>query len=308
MILVEAAGVVARLAQFAGAAVLGGGALFFIYGVTPDRRTRWPFGLIRIAAGLGLIGTIGWLMTQTAQIGDAPSDALDAAKVWSVAAQTGFGRVALVRVALFLIAFAATFALRPGRGAWLALAGLGAAASASFAGTGHGARDEGLPGILHLTADVLHLLAASIWIGALAGLAGVVALASRSTDAGAGCDALTGLVRFSGIGIAVVAILVGSGLVNSWFLIGPTGLRQVLTSPYGQILVAKLALFGLMLALAAANRYRHTPRLELALQNVEAGGAPFRPVVSSVLTETVLAVAVLALVSWLGTLSPPIDA
>lgn len=304
---VETAGVVARLLQFAAAAVLGGGALFFVYGVPPDRRSRWASRLLRIAAGVGVLGTISWLMAQTALIDEGPRDAFDTAKVWSVAAETSFGRVALIRLGLFLTALAATCGRWRGRGYWLALAGLGAAASASFAWTGHGARDEGLPGALHLAADVLHLLAASVWIGALAALMGLVALASRS-GGGAGRDALTGLVRFSGIGVAVVAVLVGSGLVNSWFLIGPQGLGRMLTSYYGQLLVMKLALFGLMLVLAAANRYRHTPRLAFALQNVEAGGAPFRQVVASVVTETALAVAVLALVSWLGTLSPTIDA
>jgi putative copper resistance protein D len=304
---VDAAAIGARLLQFTAAAVLGGGALFFLYGVTPEPRGRWPSLLVRLAALLGAAGTLGWLMAQTAQIGDAPADAVDLAKVWSVAAETGFGRVTVVRLALFLFGWTLTFGRWRGRGFWLALALLGFAASASFAWTGHGASDAGLPGILHLFADVLHLVAATTWIGALAVLSVLVLVAARNPPAAEpGRAALTGLVRFSTIGVGVVAVLVASGLVNSWFQVGPGGLGRLLTTHYGQLLLVKIALFGLMLALAAVNRYRLTPRLDRTLQD-DAHAAPYRPVVASVLTETALAVLVLVAVSWLGALPPPID-
>lgn len=303
---VDGAVIVARLAQFISAAALGGGALFFLYGVTPEARANWPTRLMGIAAGAGAIGTLGWLMAQSAQVGDGPADALDAAKVWSIAADTDFGRVGLTRLCLFLLASIVSISPWRGRRLWWALAGLGAGISASFAWTGHGARDEGLAGAVHVAADILHLLAASTWIGALAGLAILASIASRpSAAADAGKDALKGLVRFSAIGVGVVGVLVASGLVNSWLLVGPAGLGRLLTTLYGQLLLAKLALFGLMLALAAANRYRHTPRLERALK--DGGSRPFAPLVRSILIETTIAIAVLAVVSWLGTLSPPID-
>ncbi len=306
MTLVDAAAIIARLAQFSGAAVLGGGALFFLYGVTPDRCKEWPLLLIRVAAGVGAIGTLGWLMAQSAQMGEGRADALDPAKVWSVAADTGFGRVALVRLGLFLLALVFAIGQRPRRRLWLVLSLLGVAASASFAWTGHGVRDEGLSGAIHVAADVLHLLAASIWIGALAVLTILVFLAGRPGASGAGQDALTGLVRFSAIGVGIVVVLTATGLVNSWLLVGRAGLGRLMTTPYGQLLLAKLVLFGLMLGLAAANRYRLTPQLEGALK-ADSGAAPFQPVVRSIITETFLAIVVLAVVSWLGTLSPPID-
>ena len=39
---------------------------------------------------------------------------------------------------------------------------------ASFAWTGHGAADEGLGGLLRVIGDVFHLIAAAVWVGALA--------------------------------------------------------------------------------------------------------------------------------------------
>lgn len=308
MTTIEAAGIIGRLLQFAAAAVLTGGPLFFLYAVTPKGGERWPMRLVRIAAGMGIVGTLGWLMTQAGQIGDTPAAAFDPAVVWSVGVDTSFGRVAALRLILFLAALLATFLPARRRSYWLLLTTLGAVAAASFAWTGHGVRDEGMAGVAHLAADVLHLLAAFVWIGALAALVLLVWFARREGSATQGPDALLGLVRFSGIGAAVVAALVASGLANSWFLVGPNGLGRMLSSPYGLLLLVKLMFFGAMLILAAANRYRHTPQLERALQSGQLDGRALRPVLASVVTETGLAVAVLVLVSWLGTLSPPIDA
>ena len=134
----------------------------------------------------------------------------------------------------------------------------------------------------------------------------LVLIAGRSGNAGAGQAALRGLVRFSAIGVRVVGVLLASGLVNSWFLVGRARLGRVLTTPYGRLLLAKLALFGFMLALAAVNRYWLTPQLERA--HATDGARSFQPVIRSILTETAFALLVLGLVSWLGTLSPPIDA
>lgn len=304
----EAAVVVSRLLQFAAAAILTGAALFFLYGPRLAPSARWPIRLLAVAAATGAAGTLAWLILQAAQLGDTPSAALDPAAVWSVAADTSFGRAAGFRLVLLLAALAATLRRARGRTSWLAFAVLGGAASASFAWTGHGARDEGLAGAIHLLADVLHLLAASVWIGALAGLSGLVWQARRRSNPQAAQDSLTGLVRFSAIGLAVLAVLVGSGLVNSWYLIGWAGIGRVPATLYGQLLLAKLALFTIMLALAAANRWRHTPQLELALKGSGAGGATVHSVMISVVTETALALTVLALVSWLGTLSPPMEA
>src|SRR6266700_1259161 len=61
------------------------------------------------------------------------------------------------------------------------------------------------------------------------------------------------LLRFSSMGYVAVATLVGSGLVNSWFLVG--SVSNLLKTLYGQILLGKLALFAAMLALATANRF-----------------------------------------------------
>ena len=303
----DLAAIAGRLAQFGSAAVIGGASAFFVYAAPPEPSKRWPSKLIAAAAALGLLGALGWLMAETAAFAETPAAAFDRAQLWSVATQTGFGRAVLLRFGIFALALLMSPARPRGERYWHALAVMGAVASASFAWSGHGIRDDGVAGALHLAADVLHLLAASAWIGALAALTVLVSIARKGAERGAGREAVTGLARFSGIGAIVVAVLILSGLANSWFLIGVSGLPSLLTDPYGQLLAVKVVLFAAMLGLAALNRFHHTPRLQRTLQGSFALGSVFRPVLTSLLAETALAAGVLVLVSWLGTLAPPID-
>ncbi len=109
---------------------------------------------------------------------------------------------------------------------------------------------------------------------------------------------------FSGIGSALVAVLVATGLVNSWFLVGLDHVRDLLSSTYGILLVLKIAAFTVMLALAASNRVRLTPDLRRALDggSTEVAIAALR---RSVAIEAAAGGLVLALVAVLGTLAPP---
>src|SRR5690606_11089894 len=125
--------------------------------------------------------------------------------------------------------------------------------------------DDGGIGWLLLVADIAHLLAADVRIGALLGL---VLLVTRRRDIDDGAH-ITMTHRahdgFSRTGAVVVATIVISGLVNSWLLLGWAGLPLLPSTLYGQLLLAKHALFIGMLVLAAANRFRLRPGLERAV-------------------------------------------
>src|SRR3546814_15261958 len=75
-------------------------------------------------------------------------------------------------------------------------------------------------------------------------------------------------------------------------------------SAYGQLLLIKLVLFGLMLALAASNRFSLTPALATGIEDGNIEGAVLR-LRRSLWLEGGAAVLILALVAWLGTLLPP---
>jgi len=299
---IEATLIAARFFQFAAASVLFGASLFFLYGLKPAARA-WPRRMMLASAVIAMAATAAWLMAETALLGES-ADAMNAGAVWAVAAETSFGRAYLLRLGLFAVALALALIVAPSRLLWTMQAVIGGVALASFAWSGHGTYDDGLAGTVHLGADVVHLLSAGLWIGALF----VLCLLIREPNSDMR-EAHRALEAFSGIGPAAVALLVLSGLVNSLFLVGLSHIGALFTTTYGLMLTGKLALFALMLALAAANRYRLTPRLAHGVGSDAATLAQAtRALRRSVFTETVLAILVLAAVAYLGTLEPPIAA
>jgi putative copper resistance protein D len=173
----------------------------------------------------------------------------------------------------------------------------------SLAWTGHGAATEGPPGVVHLGADVVHAAAAAMWLGALAALGLFLTIPHGDQER----DRLThdALHGFAGMGTLAVGLLVASGLVNTWFLVGPDRLGALLTTPYGLLLSAKLAIFIGMLALAASNRFVLTPCLHRALEDESEKPSAIRALQRSLVLETLLAVILLGLVAVMGTLAPP---
>src|SRR3546814_21169787 len=93
-------------------------------------------------------------------------------------------------------------------------------------------------------------------------------------------------------------------------IVGAENLGRSLGSPYGQLLLAKLALFGLMLALAAANRWQLTPALAAAVPetNTDNVAADADLAIAAMRSRLVIEEsddhALLALFAWLGTLAP----
>jgi putative copper resistance protein D len=112
------------------------------------------------------------------------------------------------------------------------------------------------------------------------------------------------LEGFSGTGTVVVGLIVVTGLINSWLLVGVSGISSLPTSLYGQLLLTKIGLFIAMLALAAANRFRLTPALEKAMAQNDYAAA-ISALRTSLALEAGAAITILALVAWLGTLEPP---
>jgi len=294
-----------RIVQFAAGAVLFGAPLFLLYGLKGPERAAlgWPRPLALIASFALLLGAIAALMAQTAAMTGDPAAAMDRAMLGSVMLETPFGLAIAARGLAAAAALVLCLVLRPGTALWLGLTALGVVAVASFAWSGHGAATEGPGALPHLIADILHLIAAGVWLGALAALALMLRPRAAPSEPAALRALHSALAGFSGVGSAVVATLILTGLVNSWFLVGLDGILRMGSSPYGLLLIAKLVLFAIMLALAAANRFRHTPGLAAAL--VTGPGETALPALRrSVALETALAFAILALVGVLGALAP----
>ncbi|MBT9470787.1 MAG: copper homeostasis membrane protein CopD [Phenylobacterium sp.] len=299
----------ARLAQFTCAIILLGSPLFFLYGLPAQglgaaSALRWPRPFLLGAALVLSLGALVSLGAQTAVMTDSVAEAFRPASLAAVLTGSQFGLAIAARTGLTVLGALALITMKPSRTLWFVVAILGAGVVATFAWTGHGAADDGPVGLAHLASDVLHLLAAAVWLGALAALA-LLLLASRGAVLEAELKTLhRALEGFSGIGSAVVAVLLATGLANSWFLVGPSHVKDLIQTPYGRVLLAKVALFGVMLGFAAINRFQLTPRFGGALGT----GIPTSEAVAalrrSVALESAAAFLVLGLVSVLGTLAP----
>jgi putative copper resistance protein D len=258
-------------------------------------------------AGVGL-SVIGLLLL-TASMSDVTIGQLDRDTILTVLNQTAAGTAGKIRIAALIATLLVMGLVRSkDRLRWWLLSALGATALGSLAWTGHGAADEGVVGNIHLGADIAHLLAAGTWVGALVGLLALLVEArapmrGQPTRIAVAHEAL---VSFGKIGTLAVATIMLTGLVNSWLLVGVDNARALLTSLYGRLLILKLIVFIGMLGLAARNRFSLTPaiRVDGATAFQEPGNAT-RPIIRSVAFEAVLALVVLGLVAWLGTLSPP---
>lgn len=302
-----AAVVLFRLAQFGAAAILFGSSLFLIYalprqGLGSGADLGWPRRLLGWSAAALLAASVLGLLAQTSVLAGSVAEGMKPDSLTAVMTTMAIGPSSLVRALAGGLAVLATTFLRPGRPLFLVAALLGAAANATFAWMGHGAATQGAGGALHLVADVLHALAASIWIGALVMFAAVLRDARR--DPALERTLHAALHGFAGVGSALVAVLVATGLVNSWFLVGPSRVAGLWTTPYGQLLSLKLLAFVGMLALATANRFQLTPALKEAHDADRASTGALAALRRSLAVETLLAFVVLALVAWLGTLAP----
>ena len=297
--MIEAAVIILRLLQYAGAAVLFGSSLFFLYalpatGPGSASATPWTRPLV---AGSALVLALSALLAVGAQASlftGSFVDGFTTDSMGAVVSSMSLGKAAVLRGAVAALAAGCLISRKPDRSSWLVTAGLGALAAASLAWMGHAAASANW---VQLTADVLHALAAALWIGALVAF---VLLLNDAREAIALTRLHTALRQFSTLGVPLVLILTLSGLVNGWFLIGPSRLGDMPFTPYGRLLHVKLAAFAVMLLLAMINRYRHTPALESRPDAVTV--ASLR---KSIACEAALGLSVLALVAWLGTLEPP---
>lgn len=213
---------------------------------------------------------------------------------------TGFGAAWMVRLVALAI-FLASVVLFKGLIRTIAMSTTAAIALATLAWGGHGAMSDGLGKLLHLGADILHLLAVGAWVGSLAAFLFMLRWAASATLQHV--DMLSrALNEFALVGTIIVLSLIVTGGINYGMIVGMT-LTGLWSTSYGLLLMAKLALFGMMLGLAAINRYRLGPLLEKKKQAGNYNGA-MTLLRKSLVTETACAMLILGAVAWLGVLEP----
>jgi putative copper resistance protein D len=308
-----------RAVHFAATMLAAGLVFFIVFVAVPalraaadDKALRaalWPrlafigwFSLV-LATGSGA----AWLvLTASAMSGTPPGD-ISAGVLATVLTQTHFGLAAIVRVAAAGI-LAVTFALLLSARDRSWVGAVAVLAAAVFAGalafTGHAIGGQGAEGIVHPAADILHLIAAAAWVGALLPLALLLAAAGSNNSLAV---ARAATLRFSMPGVISVGTLLITGMINTWYLAG--SIEALTTTFYGQLLLAKIAIFFVMVAIAAVNRQWLTPRLvqnENVHESILAAQGALRQLRRNALIEALAGLAIICLVAVLGTKPPGI--
>lgn len=253
-----------------------------------------PYLIGTLAVGLPL-AVVGYLLTIAEMAGTSLGD-LDWQVVADLTEGSALGWAFVTRIALLAIAMVFGVAW-PCHSRWAAVPA--GAALCTLAWSGHAAGSEGALEMPRLAADFAHLLAASTWLGAL-----VLFLAMLSRQSVAREDCARVLERFAGVGSLLVAVLVGTGVANFWFIAAPGTWPGLATTAYGRLLTFKLGLFIGMLGLAALHRFVMVPKLAGLAIGDDARFAMDKKLLASIGLECIAALGILILVAKLGMLYP----
>lgn len=294
-----------RFALYADLMVLAGVTAFSLYALKPEERGTVLLPLAKPALLLSLLGLLlsgsGMIALVAAMTGTSLWE-VDGSAFREIVTQSAIGSAWVVRMVAVAIALLAALALgRSPRLARYCLLASAVLAIATLVWTGHAGATEGWTGSLHRLSDIVHMLAAAIWIGGIAAFSWLLfqPLAHQS-DAQIRI-AHRALEQFSRVGTLAVALIVLTGIINSLSLMGLPHPYALFASRYGQLLLIKLALFAAMLMLAGVNRWRLTPALGAANGNPVPA---LRGLRQSLVLETSTVLTILAVVAWLGTLEP----
>ena len=305
--------VVARFAQFSAAMLLVGTSLFGIQfrrggTVTADIRRafdRWQRPMLLSAATIALVASVAWLDIEAGMMGGSWSDAANPRTLSEVLFQTMFGHVwlwTLASAAIVLLVLSAPRGRSHVALSTVLIAGLSVVLLASSAWTGHAVMHSGLAGIIHLTVQVIHVLAASVWLGSLPALAFVLHKARTEGQTEWRNNAQDILPRYSRVGYLAVGLIVLTGCLESWFMVD--SIDSLFSTTYGRILIAKISLLAPMVGVAIVNRFVLTPKVVMPRPNTPAADAAFRRLWQNVAIEQCLGLSIIAMVSVLGTIAP----
>ncbi|WP_199423255.1 copper resistance CopC/CopD family protein [Actinotalea solisilvae] len=246
------------------------------------------------ARGAAALAAAGWLvalpLTASYQLG-RPSSVT--APVWAALAAAQYGVAAAV-----VLGVAASVALLGGgapagpRAAAALVAATVAAGAPALTGHTRAASPEALV----VGVDVLHLLAAAVWLGGLVGL--VLALTALPAR---GSAVVAVLARFSASAAGLLALLVASGGLLAWRVAGSWA--ALVGTGYGRLLLLKVGIAAVAVGVAAWNRFVLLPRVQAPVRGADPR-AGRRLVARSVGAEAALLVGVVLVTGVLVDTSP----
>ena len=269
-----------RALSYAGMALLTGLAFFTMFIRVPadDGETRRERRLVIIGGAALVIGSAVLLLNQGAII---PQRLLLLIGLRAVA---GAAAIASLRVPSRLL---------PDDARREAIAFFGLAAGLTATLVSHAAASGDLR---YVALDYLHVIAISIWLGGVVAFSYVVMPSARSSDPR---ELGRTIWRFSLTGLVAVAVIITTGVLQS--LDRLVLVEDLVETPYGIALLAKILLLVGLLAFGALNLLVWGPRMR---RGVAASAQFWRGVIG----ETTLFAGVLLAAAFLTAFAPPAQA
>ena len=292
----EIIGGISRFIMYLAALVAAGVAFFlaFIHDHAEDRWRIVPF--VRIGSILALLSAIGIVMSQAALLTGKGAGAItDSTVLRDVLNQNLGWSLALLMIGLAAVHLSTDIPKKVVSQS-LALYG-GLAVTVSFAVWGHAT--ELSPTAISLAADAIHATAAALWLGGLVGLVMVLSVRTPET-----VRATAGIIgRFSRMAFWSVIALTLAGLTLT-ITGSDASLNSILTTTWGQLVLAKIGLTLIVVLIAAWNRRTLVPSLTSPTENTGELAVRWATLLRTIRAEAVLLVAVVALTAIVVNVPP----
>ena len=248
--------------------------------------------------------SIALMLVSIAAMMGAPIASLDWPMIEAMIIGTEMGIAFLIRLALLIIGLCALLASRAGRPTSLIAALCFAGALLTLSWSGHAAATEGGLGLFHRLNNGVHLLATSLWLGAICWFLMLTVKAHRQRELIPALRLLRVMHAFAPLGVGLVAAAALTGVINAQLIFGLENSVAVLSTPYGILLIVKVTLVGMMLAFGAHNAsIGRREVLDQRRESAEPLNALSR-LRRSLAGELLLAGGVIGLVAVLGMMSP----
>ena len=282
----EVVGAVGRALAYGGILLAAGGIAFLVLVHRGGDERDALVDLVRIGAVVGAVASLVALPVQAALgTGQGPGSLFDPGVLAEVA-KDGVGLGVVLAIVGVVVACAALRRSPP-----LALAGA-AVAAGSFATNGH--TRAGANEAVATIADLSHLWVVAVWGGGLVLLWRTLRARRREIDQ----SATVGLVgRFSSLATVMVVLVGVTGGVLAWQEVGT--LDALTSTSYGKLLLAKVAVVGVVAVLGVYNHFRLVPALTRGKAT-----AALAQLWATIRVEVLLLVVVVAITSVLVVVTP----
>lgn len=232
---------------------LAAGALIMIAAIIPGRHPAVNRASLvaRISASVWALAAVAYIFVSYAYIrNDAVAPERFVEEVWSFATTIPLGQAYLqMAIAALVVSVLAGLVRTPAGAAWSLVPFLWALGWQAQTGHAAGATDHHLA----TSSMFLHLAGSALWMGMIGTL-----FAMRKP---LGLEAKPAVIRSSKVMIWAAAALIASGIANAYIRMDSIG--DFVTTTYGWLLLAKIALMTLAIALAAWHRRSALPRLSV---------------------------------------------